>query len=176
MRAREYSFFFINKQRIIVMLVWGRTKFSFEMGSEFESRRNLRPQVMRDRTRGSFLSFLKLFPRNQNQRPQEQELNQFFKRADLNQKTPKSKMKLTLPIALFVLASLGTALPVIFSLPAAPALLSKNEKLPTNSSAPLAPRTLVRGSTNTGLIVGLAVVGFFVVGVIGSILFCNSMS
>jgi len=61
------------------------------------------------------------------------------------------------------------------SLPAA-ALLPKNQNLTTNSPAVLAPRTLVKRSTNTGLVVGLAVVGFFVVGVIGSVLFCNSMS
>jgi hypothetical protein len=113
-----------------------KKRFSFEMGSECESRCHLRPRVMRDRTRGSYLSFFKLFPRNQNQRPQEQELNQFFKPAGHRKKTPKSKMKLTLLIVLIVLASLGTALPIIFSLPAAPALLSKNKKLPANSPAP----------------------------------------
>lgn len=55
MRTREYNFFSINKKTTAMMLVFlafiPRTKFSFEMGSEYESRCHLRPRVMRDNSR-----------------------------------------------------------------------------------------------------------------------------
>jgi hypothetical protein len=82
-------------------------------------------------------------------------------------------MKITFLIILFLVPVLGTALPIILSHPTSPALQAKVGSLITNPCASIALRTLVKRSPKTGLIVGLLIVGIFVIVVIGSILFCN---
>jgi hypothetical protein len=88
--------------------------------------------------------------------------NNFSMPENYRQKTPISKMKLSLLVVLFVITSLGAAFPIMSTLPAAPALLSKNEKSSTNSLAPLAPRTLVKRLTNTELVYVVLAVYFVV--------------
>jgi hypothetical protein len=85
-------------------------------------------------------------------------------------------MKLTFIITLFALAALGIALPTIPSRPIAPALLAE-EKSPTAHPPPrLAPRALVKRSTNIGLIIGVLVGGLVCLLAVAGIFICNPFS
>jgi hypothetical protein len=109
--------------------------------------------------------FSTLFPANQTKDQKDhktRDRNNLSMPENHRQKTPKSKMKLSLLVVLFVITSLGAAFPIMSTLPAAPALLSKNEQSSTNSLAPLAPRTLVKRLTNTELVYVVLAVYFVV--------------
>jgi hypothetical protein len=91
-------------------------------------------------------------------------------------KTRNSKMKLTFIITLFALAALGIALPVIPSQPTAPALLTEDKSLTANPPPRLAPRALVKRSTNIGLIIGVLVAGLVCLVLVAGIFICNPFS
>jgi hypothetical protein len=85
-------------------------------------------------------------------------------------------MKLTFIITLFALFALGIAFPVIPSHPTAPTLLAEDYSLTANPPPRLAPRALVKRSTNIGLIIGVLVGGLVCLALVGGIFICNPFS
>jgi hypothetical protein len=85
-------------------------------------------------------------------------------------------MKLTFIITLFALFALGIALPVIPSQRTAPALLAEDKSLTANPPPRLAPRALVKRSTNIGLIIGVLVGGLVCLALVAGIFICNPFS
>jgi hypothetical protein len=85
-------------------------------------------------------------------------------------------MKLTFIITLFALTALGVALPAIPSQPTAPALLAEDRSLTANPPPRLAPRVLVKRSTNIGLIIGILLGGLACLALVAGVFKCNPLS
>jgi hypothetical protein len=85
-------------------------------------------------------------------------------------------MKLTFIITIFALAALGIALPDIPSQATAPVLLADDKSLTANAPPRLAPRALVKRSTNIGLIIGVLVGGLVCLALVAGIFICNPFS